>query len=100
MVSKLAVSMMNLVHLEIGSWSPFGVDCDLCVFWNCEYLLVYFTPGVMAVWFSWPPLEVGVGFFAGASCLGMSGDIGLLGGLYFSVRQFANIVQTASFADN
>ena len=30
----------------------------------------------MTVWFYCPPLEVGVGYDAGASCLGMSGAIG------------------------
>ena len=55
---------------------------------------------VMAVWFYWPPLEVGVGYLAGACCLGISGDTGFLGGLDSNVRQFANIVRTASIADN
>ena len=54
----------------------------------------------MAVWFSWPPLEVGVGYPAGASCLGMSDDTGFLGGLDSIVRQFSNIVRTASIAAN
>ena len=52
------------------------------------------------MWFSWPPLELGVGYLAGASCLGMSSDTGFLGGLDSSVRQFSNIVRTASIAAN
>ena len=54
----------------------------------------------MAVWFSWPPLEVGVGYLSGASCLGMSGDTGFLGGVDSIVRQFSNIVRTDSIATN
>ena len=53
------------------------------------------------MWFSWPPLEVGVVYLSGAtSCLGMSGDTVFFGGLDSSVRQFANIIQTASIAVN
>ena len=34
---------------------------------------------------------MGVGYLAGASCLGMSGDTGILGGMDSTVRQFSNI---------
>ena len=54
----------------------------------------------MAMWFSWPPLEVGVGYLAGYSCLGMSGVIGFLCGLDFIVLPFVNIAFTASIAAN
>ena len=52
------------------------------------------------MWFSWPPLEVGVGYLSGASCLGMSGDTGFLCGLNSIVRPFVNIARTASIAAN
>ena len=55
---------------------------------------------VMAVWFYWPPFEVGVGYLSGASCLGMSGDIGFLCGMDSIVHPFVNIALTASIADN
>ena len=56
---------------------------------------------VMAVWFSWTPLEVGLGYLDGATyCLGISGDADFLGRLDSSVRQFANIVPIASIAAN
>ena len=54
----------------------------------------------MAVWFSWPPLEVGVEYLDGASCLGMSGDIAFLCGLDSIVRPFVNIALTPSIATN
>ena len=54
----------------------------------------------MAVWFYWPPLEVGVRYRAGAACLGMSGTIDFLCGLDFIVLPFVNIYLTASIAAN
>ena len=54
----------------------------------------------MALWFSWPPLEVGVRYRAGASCLGMSGAIDFLCGLDYIVLPFVNIVLTSSIAAN
>ena len=48
----------------------------------------------------WPHLEVGVGYLAGASCLGMSGDTGIFGGLDSIVCQFSNIFRTVSIAAN
>ena len=47
-----------------------------------------------------PTSEVGVGYLAGASCLGISGDIVLLYWLDYIVRPFVNIVLTASIAAN
>ena len=55
---------------------------------------------VLAVWFYCPPLEVGAWYLSGASCLGMSGDTGFLGVMDSIVRQFSNIVWTASIAAN
>ena len=52
------------------------------------------------MWFSWLPLEVGVGYLSGTSCLGMSGDIVFLCGMDFIVRPFVNIALTASIAAN
>ena len=52
------------------------------------------------MWFSWPPLEVGVGYRSGASCLGMSGVIGFKCALDFIVLPFVNIALTASIAAN
>ena len=53
------------------------------------------------MWFSWTPLEVGLGYLDGATyCLGISGDADFLGRLDSSVRQFANIVPIASIAAN
>ena len=52
------------------------------------------------MWFSWPPLEVGVGYLSGASCLGMSGAAGFLCGLHSIVCPFVNIVLAASIAAN
>ena len=54
----------------------------------------------MAVWFSWPPLEVGVVYLAGASCLGMSVAIGFICGLDYIVHPFVNISITASIDAN
>ena len=74
MVGGFAEFMLDLVRLAIGSWSPleliatcvfFGIGSKFC----CTTLL-----GVMAVYFSWSPLEVGVGYRTGATaCLGMIG---------------------------
>ena len=50
----------------------------------------------MAVCFPWPLLEVGVGYRAGASCLGVSGAIGFLCGMDSIVLSFVNIALTAS----
>ena len=60
----------------------------------------------MALFFSWPPLEVGVGYRTGAdACLGMTGvgcgnNLCASGGKYSTVRQFAKIVWVASIAAN
>ena len=60
----------------------------------------------MAVFFSWPPLEVGVGYRTGTTaCLGITG-VGCgnaffaSGGKDSTVCQFAKIVRTASIYDN
>ena len=54
----------------------------------------------MAVWFSWPPLEAGGQYRAGSYCLGMSGAIDFLCGLYSIVLPFVNISLTASITAN
>ena len=106
MVNGLVESMLDLVRLVIGSWSPleftdnwvfFGIVSDFC----CN------TPlKVMALFFPWPPLEVGVGYRTGAAaCLGMTGvgcgsTLCASGGKDSTVRQFANIFWTASIAAN
>ena len=43
---------------------------------------------------------MGIGYLAGASCLGMSGDIGFSCGLDSIVCPFVNISWTASISDN
>ena len=61
MVGKFAASMLDLVRLAIGYWSPLELIVT-CVFFGIVSTFCYTTPlEVMAVWFSWPPLEVGVG---------------------------------------
>ena len=61
---------------------------------------------VMAVYSSWPPLEVGVGYRTGVSdFLGMNrvewgNTVCALGGKDSSVRQFAKFVRTDSIADH
>ena len=52
------------------------------------------------MWFYWPPLGVGVGYLAGGSCLGMSGDTGFVCDMDSIVRPFVNIYRTASIATN
>ena len=99
MVGKFSVSMLDLVRLAIGSWSPVELIV-IFVFFGIVSVFCWTTPlEVMVVWFSWSPLEVSVGYLFGAtSCLGMSGGTGFLGGLDSSVCQSANIVWTASIA--
>ena len=97
---KFAVSMLDLVRLAIGSWSSAELIFP-CVFFGIMSTFCYTEPlEVMAVWFSWPPLEVGVGYLAGSSCIGMSGEISLLCGLDSIVCPFVNIALTASIAAN
>ena len=106
MVGGFAEFLLDLVHLAIGSWSPLELIAT-CVFFGIGSNIFCNTPlEVMAVCFSLPPLEVGVGYRTGAtSCLGMSGvectnTVCALGVKDSSVRQFAKIVRTTSIADN
>ena len=102
MVGKFDASMLDLVRLAICSWSPLELIAT-CVFFGIVSTFCCTTAlEVMAVWFSWPPLEVGVGYLTGNTAfLGMSGNtVGFLGGKDSSVRQFANIVLAASIAAN
>ena len=75
MVRKFAVSMLYLVRLAIGSCSSAYLIVT-CFFFGIVSTFCCTAPlEVMAMWFSWSPLEVGVGYHAGASFLGMSGAI-------------------------
>ena len=106
MVGGIVEYMLDLVCLAIGSWS----SLELIATWVFFVIVSNFfctTPlEVMAVSFSWPPLEVGVGYLTGAAaCLGMTG-VGC-GNIFFAsggkdstVLQFAKIVRTASIAAN
>ena len=76
MVRKFAVSILDLVCLAIGSFSPAELVVTCVFFENMSTFCGTSPLEVMAMWFSWPPLKVGVGYLAGASCLGISGDIG------------------------
>ena len=55
---------------------------------------------VMAGWFSWSPLEVGIRYRSGAACLGMRGAVDVLFWMDFIVFPFVNIALTASMAAN
>ena len=106
MVYGLAESMLDMVRLVIGSWSPleliatwvfFGIVSNFCCTTPLE---------VMAVFFSWPPLEVGVGYRTGAAaCLDMTG-VGCGNKFFASVGKdstvllFVNISRAASIASN
>ena len=106
MVGEFAESMLDLVRLPICSWSPLELIAT-CVFFGIVNNFCCTTPlEVMAVYFYWPPLEVGVGYLTVATaCLGMIGvecgnTLCFLGGKDSSVHQFANIFLTASIAAN
>ena len=63
---KFDVSMPDLLRLVIGSRSPAELIVT-CVFFGTVSTLCCTAPlEVMSVWFSWPPLEVSVGYFSGA----------------------------------
>ena len=49
---------------------------------------------VMAGWFYWPPLEVGVRYRSNAACLGMKGAFDVLFLMDFIVSPFVNIALT------
>ena len=55
---------------------------------------------VMAGWFSWSPLEVGIRYRSSAAFLGMRDDVDDLLRMYFIVFPFVNIALTASMAAN
>ena len=106
MVDRIVEYMLDLVRLEIGSWSPleltatwvfFGIVSDFCSTTPLE---------VLALFFSCPPLEVDVGYRTGAAaCLGMNG-VGCVntlcasGGKDSIVHQFAKISWADSIAAN
>ena len=98
--------MLDLVRLAIGSLSPLELTAT-CVFFGIVNEFCCTTPlEFMALLFSWPPLEVGVGYRTGDSaCLGMTGvgwgnTLCASGGKDSTVCQFTNIVWTASIAAN
>ena len=55
---------------------------------------------VVAGWFSWSPLEVGIGYRSGVACLGMRGDLVVLFWMGLIVLQFINITLMASIEAN
>ena len=98
--------MLDLVSLAIGSWSPL----ELTATWVCFGIVnefCYTKPlEFMALLFSWPPLEVGVGYRTGSyACLSMTGvgcgnNLCASGGKDSTVHQFTKIVPTSSIAAN
>ena len=106
MVGGIVEYILDLVRLEIGSWSHLELTATWMLFGIVSDFWCTTPLEVMAFFFSWPPLEVGVGYRTGAAaCLGMT-DVGCVntlcvsGGKYFAVRQFAKIFRTASIAAN
>ena len=97
---NFSVLLLDLVLLDIGSWSStelivmflfFVIVCTFC----CSSPLE-----VMAGWFSWSPLEVGIRYRSGAACLGMRGAVDVLFRMDLIVFPFVNIALTASMAAN
>ena len=69
----------------------FGNVCTVC----------FNTPlEVVAGWFSWSHLEVGIRYRSGAACLGMRGALVVLFWMGLIVFPFVNIALTASMAAN
>ena len=106
MVDVLSESMIDLVRLAIGSLSPLELIAT-CVSFGIVSNFCCTTPlEVMDVCFSWPPLEVGVGYRTGATAyLGMTdvecgNTLCASGGKDSTVRQFARIFCTASISAN
>ena len=106
MVGGLVEYMLDMVSLAIGSWSPLELTATW-VFFGIVSELCCTTPlKVMSLFFSCPPLEVGVGYRTGsATCLSMTGvgcgnTLCASGGKDSTVRQFTKIVWTASIAAN
>ena len=55
---------------------------------------------VVTGWFSWSPLEVGIGYRSGADFLGMRGALDVLFWMDLTVSPFVNIALMASMAAN
>ena len=55
---------------------------------------------VVAGWFSWSPLEVGIRYRSGAACLCMRGALVVLFWMGLIVFPFVNIALTSSMAAN
>ena len=105
MVGGLDESMLDMVPFDDRLLFTLGVDCYLGVFEIVNNFCGTTPLEVMAV-FSWPPLEVGLGYLTGpADCLGMTGvgcgnTLCASAGKYLTFRQFANIFLTASIVSN
>ena len=106
MVGGLVECMLGMMGLEICSSSPLGLTATWVFFGIVNDFCCTKPLEVMALFFSWPPLEVGVGYRTGATaCLGMTG-VGCVntlctsGDKYSTVCQIAKIVRTASIAAN
>ena len=69
----------------------FGIVCTVC----CRAPLK-----VVAGWFYWSPLEVGIRYCSGAAFLGMRGALDVLLWMDLIVSSFLNIALTASMAAN
>ena len=102
----LVESMRDLVRLAIGFWS----HLEFTATWVFLFIVSGFCCNtlleVITLYLFWPPLEVGVGYRGGTySYLGRTGvECGNIfcdsGGKYSTVRQFENIVRTASISAN
>ena len=98
--------MLDLVRLAIGSWSPLELTATWVFFGTVSGFCCNTPLEVITLFFSWPPLEVGVGYRTGAdACLGRTG-VGCgntlcdSGGKDSTVCQFSKIVRTDSIAAN
>ena len=105
-VGGMVEFMRDLVCLAIGYWSPFELTSTWVIFGIVSGFCCNTSLGVINLYFSWPPLEVGVGYRSGTdACLGRTGvgcgnNLCDSGGKDSTVRQFEKIVRTASIADN
>ena len=67
MVGGLAESMLDLVHLAIGSWYPLELIATWVFFGIVSNFFCTTPLEVMAVCFYFTSLEVGVGYLTGAT---------------------------------
>ena len=74
-VGGMVEFMRDLVCLAIGYWSPFELTSTWVIFGIVSGFCCIKPLENMALFFSWPPLEVGVGYLTGTTaCLGKSGN--------------------------